>query len=101
MHGFKEFFDNNKRYSDHEVIGMYNHDNKKIKEISVATGRSIGEIYRILHNYNIEPNRNKTNHYNVINFSRFGYNIPQIAELTGYTSRNVRYILNRLKTEGV
>jgi hypothetical protein len=39
------------------------------------------------------PNRQKINHNNVINLANFGYLVPQIAELTGYTARNVRYIL--------
>lgn len=99
MENFREWFVEN-GYSDQEVVSYYNNNpDKKIKEISQITGKSVGEIYRILHNYSVTPNRQKTNHHNVINFARFGYDIPQIAELTGYTERNVRYILSKLTNE--
>ncbi len=100
MDGFKEFFAENTGYSDQEVVSIYNQNpDLKIKEISHRTGKSVGEIYRILHSYNVTPNRQKTNYHNVINFADFGYSIPQIAELTGYTERNVRYILAKMKME--
>lgn len=93
---FREWADHND-YSDQAIISLYNHSpDKKIKEISQITGKSVGEIYRILHNYNVVPNRLKINYQNVINFSNFGYDIPQIAQLTGYTERNVRYILSKM-----
>lgn len=79
-------------YTDEEVISMY-HSEKKISEIKHTTGKSVGELYRILHNNNIHPNRLKTNHQNVLDFASSGLSITQIAELTGYTPRNVRYIL--------
>jgi transcriptional antiterminator len=98
MEGFREFF--NENISDQGLISFYNHNpDKKVKEISQITGMSIGEIYRTLHSYNVTPNRQKTNYHNVINFYNFGYGVPQIAELSGYTERNVRYILSKLKTE--
>lgn len=92
MENFREWVEHS--YSDQEIISLYNHNpDKKIKEIAQLVGRSIGEIYRILHNFNVTPNRLKTNHHNVINLSNFGYNISEIASLTGYTERNIRYIL--------
>lgn len=98
METFREWFDDTHGYSDQEVVSFYNHNpNKKIKEIAQITGKSIGEIYRILHNFNFTPNRLKTNHHNVINLSNFGYNIPQIADFTGYTERNVRIIITKYK----
>lgn len=97
MAEFREWFEDKTGYSDQEVVSLYNHNpDKRIKEIAQITGRSVGEIYRILHNYNVTPNRLKTNHHNVINFLNFGYDIPQIAQLTGYTERNVRYILSKI-----
>jgi len=99
MEGFKEFYDQ-VDYSDQQIVSLYNqYPDKKISEIAQTVGKSIGEIYRILHNYNVTPNRQKTNHHHVVNFSNFGYSVPQIAELTGYTERNVRYILSKLKME--
>lgn len=97
MDSFKEWLSNPNGYSNQEIVSLYNQNpDKKIKEISQITGKSVGEIYRILHDFNVTPNRLKTNHHNVINFSNFGYNIPQIASFTGYTERNVRYILSKM-----
>lgn len=93
MRNFKEFF-NHKDYSEQELVSLYmNSPDKTIKEISEISNKSIGDIYRILHNYNIIPNRLKINHRNVFEFYNSGMSIYQIAELTGYTIRNVRYIL--------
>ena len=94
MEGFKEFLYYDRKYSDQEIISLYlNNYDKNITEIAHVTGKSIGELYRILHNNGIKPNRLKNNHYNVLNFASSGMSVPQIAELTGYTPRNVRYIL--------
>jgi hypothetical protein len=98
MASFKEFYHKENTYSNQELVSLYMHSpDKKMKEIAEITGKSIGEIYRTLHNYNVNPNRLKTNHKNVIEFYNYGMNINQIAELTGYTVRNVRYILNKVK----
>ena len=94
MEGFKNFF------KQQEVIRLYlNSPGKRIAEISVETGESVGEIYRILHGNGINPNRLGANHQNVMDFSRSGLSVQQIAELTGYTPRNVRYILSKITTE--
>ncbi len=96
MESFREWVDQ-QGYSDQAIISLYtNSPDRKIKEIAQMTGKSVGEIYRILHSYDVSPNRLKTNHQNVINFANFGYNIPQIAQFTGYTERNVRYILSKM-----
>lgn len=67
----------------------------KVAELAQAVGKSIPELYRILHSNNIKPNRLCVNHRTVLDCARSGYSIPQIAELTGYTTRNVRYILGK------
>lgn len=101
MNGFKEFFQHCEQgYSDNETIALYlNSPNKRIIEISTITGKSIGELYRILHSNGVKPNRLRTNHHNVIDFASSGMSVQQVAELTGYTPRNVRYILSKLTTE--
>lgn len=91
MGEFKEFYHD---YNNQKIIELYVNSKGKIKEIAQQTDTSIGEIYRILHGYNITPNRLKINHSNVLEFANSGLSISQIAELTGYTSRNVRYILS-------
>ena len=94
MLDFKDFFIKQERgYSTQEVISFY-FNKMKLTEISSLTNKSIGEIYRILHNNNVTPNRLKTNHHNVIFFADAGMPITQIAQLTGYTERNVRNILH-------
>jgi hypothetical protein len=99
MASFKEFFYKEEDYySNQELVSIYMHyPDKKIKEIAEITGKSIGEIYRVLHSYNVSPNRLKTNHKNVVEFYNYGMNVKQIAELTGYTTRNVRYIITKVK----
>ncbi len=97
MLGFKEFFDD-QGYSNEQLINLYLHNSdKSIKEITRLTGKTIGELYRVLHAYNIKPNRLKINNQNVIDFANSGMPVNQIAELTGYSARNVRYILEREK----
>jgi len=99
MASFKEFFYNKEDdYSNQELVNLYMHyPDRKIKEIAEITGKSIGEIYRVLHSYNINPNRLKINHKNVVEFYNYGMNVNQIAELTGYTTRNVRIIITKYK----
>ena len=101
METFREFLNQTESdYSDYSVINLYLNDpGRKITEISQLTHKSIGEIYRILHSNNVQPNRLRTNHQNVIDFAGAGMAISQIAELTGYSTRNVRYILGKLKLE--
>lgn len=101
MEGFKDFFTHQEKgYSQQEVIGLYlSNPTMKLSEIASLTAKSVGEIYRILHSNNINPNRLRTNHHNVYDFASSGMTVRQIAELTGYTPRNIRYILAKLKLE--
>jgi len=93
MQGFREFVD---YYSDQDVVNLYlNSPDKQIREISKTTGKSIGEIYRILKGNFITPNRLAINHDSVRSFAETGLSVSQIADLTGYTPRNVRYILSK------
>lgn len=88
MANFREFIE-----ADWKVINLYNQPvQPTIKEISYKTNRSIGEIYRIIHRYG-SPNRTKSNQHNVLTYHNLGLQIDEIAKLTGYTTRNVRYIL--------
>lgn len=94
MYGFREFLSNNP--VDQEIIGLYlSRPDMHISEISQMTGKSQGEIYRILHSHDVKPNRLKANHQKVTTLSDTGWNVQEIAQLTGYTTRNVRYILSK------
>ena len=82
-------------FSDHEIAAMYFHSpGTKVREIAIQTQKSIGEIYRILHNFGT-PNRQISNQENVMAFANSGMPVNKIAEFTGYTPRNIRYILKK------
>ena len=92
MENFYEFF--NSLDEDRKVVGLYLQDPKlEIHEIAIISNKSIGEIYRILRVNGVEPNRIKNNHKKVESLAKLGWGIREIAELTGYSTRNVRYIL--------
>jgi hypothetical protein len=99
MLNFKEFF-YAQDSTDYDVISLY-HSNKKIDEIAIITNKSVAEIYRILHRNEIMPNRMRPNHQGVVDFASSGLSVNQIAELTGYTPRNVRYILAKSENNAV
>lgn len=99
LSSFKEFFYAQDGYSsEHDVVSLYL-STRKVMEIATMTNRSVAEVYRILHRHNITPNRVRPNHQGVFDFASSGLSVGQIAELTGYTPRNVRYILTKLKSE--
>ena len=99
MLNFREFFNAQDGYSsEHDVVSLYL-STRKVSEIASITNKSVAEVYRILHRHNITPNRVRPNHQSVMDFATSGLSVGQIAELTGYTPRNVRYILNKLKSE--
>lgn len=85
---------------DGEIINLYlNRPEMRISEIAQQLGRSESEIYRVLHAHDISPNRLKVNHQKVQSLASLGWGIQEIARLTGYTPRNVRYILAKNLTE--
>lgn len=97
MLNFKEWFQSAEEnsFSDPEVATMYFHNHgMKVREIATKTNKSIGEVYRIIQKYG-SPNRQISNHENVMSFAGAGFNVNKIAEFTGYTPRNIRYILKR------
>jgi hypothetical protein len=77
-----------------KILNLYFQTKMKIKEISQATNVSVGDIYRILHKFG-KPNRKSTNHENVLSFAKSNLPINKIAEFTGYSPRNIRYILRK------
>ena len=86
--------------SDVEVANLYFHNSgMKVREISEKTGRSIGEVYRILHKFG-SPNRQISNHENVFTYAASGMSVGKIADFTGYTPRNIRYILKKNEING-
>lgn len=96
MLNFKEWLQNSEyNFNDSEIAGMYFHNSDiKVRDIAKKTNKSVAEVYRILHRFG-SPNRKISNHANVFSFAEAGWPINKIAEFTGYTPRNVRYILKR------
>jgi len=91
MEGFKEFLN-----GGWEVVNLYfSHPEMTIREISEKTGKSVGDIYRIVRREGRTPNRQITNHHNVLMFVDSGLPLYQVAQLTGYTERNIRKILRK------
>lgn len=94
---FKEFLDSGivmpSDYIDKNVVDMYLYNKLPVREISRITGKSIGEIYRILRRQYSEPNRRRTDQSCVISLADSGMPVRSIADFTGYTERHVRNIL--------
>lgn len=95
MTNFQHFFKLHDE-KDKSIVGMYLENPKlKIEEIAQRSKKSIGEIYRILKANHIKPNRLKENHKKVESLSHLGWSSKEIANLTGYSERNVRNILRK------
>ena len=98
MYGFKEFLVSN--FTDGEIIQSYlNNPKMPVSEIARNYQKTEAEVYRILHANDVSPNRLRANHQKVSNLASLGWGISEIAEFTGYTPRNVRYILAKIVTE--
>lgn len=90
--------DTKKQFSDLEIAHLYFHNGMRVREIAELSSKSIGELYRIFHQHG-RPNRLISNHENVILFKNSGLSSKKIAEFTGYTPRNVNYILKKEKVK--
>ena len=96
---FREYVENpafdivNKKYHDIEVANIYFSGQKKVREISQETKRSVGEIYKIIRKYG-SPNRTRNDQSVVISLSDSGLPVKSVANFTGYSTRQVRNILN-------
>ena len=94
MLGFQQYF----KYggADGDVVSLYlNNPEMKMSELSKQVGKSQAEIYRILHAHDVLPNRLRVNHHKVVQLHGVGWDVNEIARLTGYTTRNVRYIIEK------
>ncbi len=105
FNGFRQFFSVGEpavvKMSAAELVDAYlNHPDEHVTEIARRSGYALSEFYRTLRRAGVTPCRLKTNQHLVSSYHNAGYNVSQIAELTGYTARNVRYILKRDKTLG-
>ncbi len=95
MDRFKLFVETD-RHLEHEVLNMYLSRNHKVAEISELTGLSTGNIYRILQRHEVSPQRRAAQpgqYETVYNFADSGLSARRIAELSGYSLRQVYNIL--------
>lgn len=102
MHTYSMDF-NFKEWANHElpnteIANLYFHSDLKVQEIAARFGKSIGEVYRILHHFG-RPNRQIKNHEAVMSLFDAGMPVHRIAEFTGYSTRNVRYIISSKKQD--
>jgi predicted DNA-binding transcriptional regulator AlpA len=84
--------------TEHEVMNLYYDRNHKIADISDLTGVSAAGIYRILQKHSIQPGRMKTdllNYETIWQYSSMGLPAKKIAELTGYSVRQVYNIIEK------
>lgn len=105
METFREFFiaelptSDEETLSEDDILMLYHSPGITVRDICSRSGKSIGEVYRLLKRRNCMPNRNSDRHGSVSSLSEAGFSIQTIADLTGYTARNVRYILSKKPKE--
>lgn len=95
---FRKFIYNNdeQSYSEVEIVHMYFHGHKTVREISSETNKSMREIYRIIHSHG-GPNRQRKDHEIVYSLADSGLGLKSISDFSGYTTRHVRNILKGRK----
>jgi hypothetical protein len=90
---FREFILNEENYASNlDIASMYFNGGDSIRSLSVKTGKSIAEIYRIVHNFG-KPNRISKKHDIVKSLHSSGMGKSSISDFTGYTKRHVSNIL--------
>jgi hypothetical protein len=89
---FKEFILNEDNISNLDIASMYFNGKESIRNLSAITGKSIAEIYRIVHNFG-KPNRINKKHDIVQSLHSSGMSNSSISDFTGYTKRHVSNIL--------
>ena len=86
---FKEFL---LETSNLEIVGEYLNKQCSVRELCKKTGKSIGEIYRMINSY-AKPNRNKSNHHLVRSLHISGIHPKEISNISGYSKRHVLNII--------
>lgn len=78
--------------SNLDIASMYFNGNESIRSLSSKTGKSIADIYRIVHNFG-KPNRVNKKHDIVNSLHSAGMSKSSISDFTGYTKRHITNII--------
>lgn len=90
---FRQFILNEENYASNlDIASMYFNGNESIRSLSQKTGKSIAEIYRIVHNFG-RPNRINKKHDIVRTLHSSGLGKSSISDFTGYTKRHISNII--------
>jgi transposase-like protein len=90
---FREFILNEEEnLSNLDVAGMYFNGENTVRSLSKKIGKSIPEIYRIVHSFG-RPNRRKIQHDVVRSLADSGMGFNKISEFTGYSKRHIINII--------
>lgn len=98
MDGFRNFSEAVDLNTEHDIINMYQDSGRyRVSDISDLTGISPAGIYRVLRKYQMDPHRKPDlSHYEQIyQYRSSGVPVRRIAELTGYSRRQVYNIINQ------
>jgi hypothetical protein len=98
MDGFKEFFINESKSSENDILFLYSNDTDLAK-IRKDTGRSTGDIYRVLKKHQIDPSRLKKKHGLIKYFQDSGYDVADIAKNVGMSKQGVRHVIRKKKED--
>ncbi len=80
---------------DLRIIHLYQNQSS-ISDIKQEMGISDGEIYRALRRHGVNPNRRTSPyHDDVLYYGQCGMPFGEIANMTGYSTRQIRNILDK------
>lgn len=90
---FKEFIiKEESQISNLDIASMYFGGGDSIRSLAGKTGKSVAEIYRIVHSYG-KPNRVNKKHDVVKSLHSSGMGFGTISDFTGYSKRHVSNII--------
>lgn len=104
MGRFREFMQLSECAAEQEIIGLYQSPARyRLQDIAERTGFSPAGVYRVLHKYGVEPHRRceRGDYEQVYSYRDAGLGAKRIAELTGYSSRQVYHILSSRPTQNL
>jgi len=96
MNGFKKFI--NESSSESDVMFLY-HNDASLDKIKKDTGRSTGDIYRVLKKNGIDPSRLKKKHGLIKYFTDSGCSVSDVATNVGMSKQGVRYVIKKKKED--